>query len=240
MSTLKKRMWNIASDSENGNLNPAVLIDFDDTAAEQNVGELLLNQFGDSSWLQLRDRFQLGEINLKEYQESAFRNIQASRATMKDYVKRHAKMRPYFKDLWNYCRAEDIPMAIVSYGLDFYIEALLEKEGFDQVPVYAVHTNFTARGISYDYPYAYSENDGGNHKTLLVNQYRRQGYHVIYVGDGHSDFSPATRADLVFAHGTLAEECHHYRIPFRAFRNFQNVLMTLKKVHSKHTSIQSG
>ena len=48
----------------------AVLTDFDDTAAYQNVAELLLNRFGDSSWMDIRARFRSGELTLKEYQLS--------------------------------------------------------------------------------------------------------------------------------------------------------------------------
>ena len=69
-------MRNIDGNSGSASLAPAVLTDFDDTAAAQNVGEMLLNRFGDSTWPQLRHRFHTGELTLKEYQEIAFRNIQ--------------------------------------------------------------------------------------------------------------------------------------------------------------------
>ena len=58
----------------------AVLTDFDDTAAYQNVAELLLDRFGDSSWMDIRARFRAGELTLKEYQEITFRDILADRS----------------------------------------------------------------------------------------------------------------------------------------------------------------
>ena len=111
----------------NGSLPPAVLVDFDDTAAEQNVAELLLKRFGDPTWQDVRERLMSRDLTLKEYQEIVFRNIQADRATMQGYVKNNASLRPYFGELWSYCRSNDFPMAIVSLGLDFYIEALVGK-----------------------------------------------------------------------------------------------------------------
>ena len=81
----------------------AVLTDFDDTAAYHNVAELLLNRFGDSSWMDIRARFRSGELTLKEYQEITFRNILADRSEMWDYVKRYASFRPYFGALWQHC-----------------------------------------------------------------------------------------------------------------------------------------
>ena len=89
-------MTTTGRDSAIARTRPAVLTDFDDTAAVQNVAELLLNQFGDPSWKDVRQRFRDGHMSLKEYQEITFRNIQADRATMQSYVKGHANLRPCF------------------------------------------------------------------------------------------------------------------------------------------------
>ena len=39
---------------------PAVLTDYDDTAAVQNVAELLLGEFGAPDWQEVRERFRNG------------------------------------------------------------------------------------------------------------------------------------------------------------------------------------
>jgi len=217
---------------ESDNRPPAVLTDFDDTAAEQNVAQLLLQRFGHPTWQEVRQRFRAGEINLKEYQEITFRDIQADRSTMQDYVKQHASLRPYFKELWEYCRAHDVPMAIVSQGLDFYIEALLEKEGYTRIPVYAVNAQFTPQGITYEYRHTRpGQAEKGNSKGLVVERYRQKGHYVFYAGDGVSDFEAASRADLLFAHKTLAEECVRSDIPFRPFTDFRGMLLALQEYH---------
>ena len=95
-------MTTTGRDSAIARTRPAVLTDFDDTAAAQNVAELLLNQFGDPSWKDVRQRFRDGHMSLKEYQEITFRNIQADRATMQSYVKDHANLRPFFRELWSF------------------------------------------------------------------------------------------------------------------------------------------
>ena len=209
---------------------PAVLTDFDDTAAEQNVAEMLLQRFGDTNWPDVRAQFRSGALTLKEYQEITFRNILADRTTMQDYVKANANLRPWFGELWQHCQERGLPMAIVSMGLDFYIEALLEKEGFPQVPVYAVETSFTDGGIVYKYNFTYpGEPHRGNSKGLVVSRFRRQGYRVLYMGDGRSDFEAAVEADQVFAHSVLAEECQRQGIPFRPFHDFGDVLSALRE-----------
>ena len=133
-------MRTTGANSASGRPHPAVLTDFDDTAAVQNVAELLLEKFGAPDWMDVRQRFRNGHIDLKEYQEITFRTIQADRATMQAYVKEHANLRPYFRELWGFCQTNDFPMAVVSQGLDFYIQALLDKEGLGRVPIYAVNT----------------------------------------------------------------------------------------------------
>ncbi len=213
--------------------SPAVLTDFDDTAAVQNVAEMLLERFGDPSWKQVRQRFRAGEVTLKEYQEIAFRQIQADRAAMQAFVQENASLRPHFGALWDYCQIQGVPLAVVSQGLDFYIKALLDKEGFPKVPVYSVNTRFTRRGITYLYRHAHpGQKHLGNSKGLVVDQYRQQGHYVIYIGDGRSDFEAAERADLVFAHKVLAEECRRKQIPFQPFQDFGSVLAALRKFRS--------
>ena len=234
-------MRNIDSSSANASAGPAVLTDFDDTAALENVAELLLNRFGDPTWQDVRRRFRSSELTLNEYQEITFRNILADRAIMQDYVKQNANLRPYFKELWEHCQEQDVPMAVVSQGLDFYIEALLEKDGLSQIPVHAVVTRFTPQGITYEYRHARPGRERlGNSKGLVVDRYREQGHYIIYIGDGLSDFEAAGKADLLFAHRTLAEECARTNIPFRPFTDFQGVLVALQEYSHNGTGPTLG
>ena len=219
--------------SAKDNRRAAVLLDFDDTAAEQNVAEMLLTRFGDPTWQEVRGRFRAGELNLKEYQEVTFRNIQADLATMQDYVRSHANLRPYFGELRAYCQENGIPFAIVSQGLDFYIEALLAKEGHTQVPVYAVNTSFSGQGIAYEYLHTRAgQEKQGNSKGLVVEQFQQQGYHIFYAGDGMSDFEAATLVDVLYAHRTLAQECMRSNIPFHPFNDFQDMFHAVREYHS--------
>ena len=169
-------MKTTGANSASGRPRPAVLTDFDDTAAAQNVAEMLLNQFGAPDWKDVRQRFRDGQINLKEYQEITFRSIHADRATMQSYVKDHANLRPFFRELWGFCQANDFPMAVVSQGLDFYREALLDRERITGVPVYAVDTEFRSGKISYHYNHAYpGQESQGNSKGFVVESFQERG-----------------------------------------------------------------
>ena len=225
-------MTTTGANSANGKLSPAILTDFDDTAAAQNVAELLLNRFGDPSWREVRQRFRDGELNLKEYQEITFRNIRADRSAMQHYVREHATLRPYFAELHYFCRSNDIPIAVVSQGLDFYISALLERDGFADVPIYAVDTGFQNGNIHYHYNHAYPGRENqGNSKALIVERYQREGHYVIFAGDGVSDQEASLQADMVFAHRSLARFCEEQGIGYHPFQDFKQILLTLRELH---------
>ncbi|MCH8989624.1 MAG: MtnX-like HAD-IB family phosphatase [Chloroflexi bacterium] len=223
-------MKTTGANSASGRPLPAVLTDFDDTAAAQNVAEMLLKQFGDPGWKDVRQRFRDGRIGLKEYQEITFRNIRADRATMQSYVKEHASLRPFFRELWDFCQTNNIPMAVVSQGLDFYIEALLERAGLSRVPVYAVNTEFKAGEISYHYNHTYPGKESqGNSKGFVVESFQERGCYVFFAGDGQSDLEAARKADSTFAHRTLAKFCDEEGIPYQPFEDFRGMLLAVRE-----------
>ena len=210
----------------------AVLTDFDDTAAVQNVAELLLHRFGASDWPAVRQRFRDGELSLKEYQEITFLDIAASKSEMQNFVRANAEFRPGFADLCWFCRQNDIPLAIVSQGLDFYIQALLDGVGLPEVPVYAVATDFDDGGriAGYRYDFAYPEApERGNSKARIVRQFQAAGRYVFFMGDGRSDFEAAEVADAVLAHRQLAGMCDAAGVAWRPFGDFVGVLGVVRE-----------
>ena len=217
---------------------PAVICDFDDTIAVENVAELLLEHFSeDGIWRQLKRRSREKLLPFKEYQEQAFILTKASMEAMQAVVKEQATLRPHFRELWRYCRERDIPMAIVTVGLDFYVDALLEREGLKEVPRYAAKARFTPQGMTFEYPYPWDGSgtlpqdiclQWGNCKCSVLAKYKRKGHSILYVGDGRSDFCPASMADHIFARSQLAELCRQNGVLYTEFQDFQDVLNGLK------------
>ena len=65
-------MRSTGADNEKADRPLAVLCDFDDTIALQNVAQLLLDRFGQGKWQELRQQLRNGEINFRQYQERSF------------------------------------------------------------------------------------------------------------------------------------------------------------------------
>jgi len=211
---------------------PAVLTDFDDTAAAQNVAELLLHRFGHPTWTDVRERFRQGELSLKDYQEITFRRMRGDKAAMQAYVRENACFRDHFGELAAFCANHSIPMCIVSQGLDFYVQALLDQSGHPHMPVHAVRAEFDDSGRIIEYGYDFTYDDApelGNSKALMVRRFQQQGYHVFFAGDGRSDFEAGEVADTVFAHRQMAEMCSEAGIAYTPFTDFGPVLDALRR-----------
>ena len=210
---------------------PAVVCDFDDTTVLENVAEMLLVEFGGDGWRDYQRQNSMHLISLKEYQERAFSTVKVGREAMKALVKKKATLRPHFKALYQYCRENDVPLAIASMGLDFYVEALLEREGMESIPYYAVDTEFTPSGINYGYRFTWEGCwQPGNCKCLTLEHYRGQGHTILFVGDGRSDICPATKSDMVFARRYLEEHFQEENLPYVGLKDFSLVLDALKNI----------
>lgn len=212
----------------------ALLVDFDETACEQNVAELLLARFCDDGWQDLRRAFREGRITLRQYQETAFRRVRATPEEMAEAVRASARLRPGWAGLVAWARRHRIPLAVVTNGLGFYARALLEPYLRQGVALYAVEAHFEPHGVRYEYPY---EEPGrpcwgyGNCKCRVLELYRREGRRVVYIGDSaRSDLCPALAADLRFARASLREHLLRERIPHHEFADFHAVVKALREV----------
>ena len=216
--------------SQRGEQGLALLVDFDDTAAAQNVAELLLTRFGGDEWREIREQFRRGETNLRTYQEDAFATTEASEQEMQAYVGQAGALREGFLDLVRYCIANDIHVAIASNGLTFYIRALLDRHDLTKgIPVYAVESRSAPGDADFAYPYATETCwEWGNCKCLVLQRYRDEGRRVLFAGDGMSDACAAGRADFVYARSRLLEHCREAGIPHKAFEEFTAVLADIR------------
>ena len=226
-------MKNIGLDCKKHKFPPAVICDFDDTTMLENVAEIILKEFGGNEWEVYRKQHSLKMIGLKEYQELAFKSVKADVTQMKAIVKQRATSRPYFKTLFDYCESHDIPLAIATLGLDFYVEAVLEREGMETLQHYSATTKFIGNQMQFSYPYA-SERcwQTGNCKCAVIQKYRSLGYSILFAGDGNSDICPADKADTVFAHRFLEQNYQSRGLSYIPLTDFAQVLCKLHKSES--------
>ena len=205
-----------------------VQCDFDGTIAEEDVSFMLLDAFADGDWEQLFREYQEGKISVGRFNADAFAMVKASRESLLEVVRGKVKVRPGFQELVEYCHSKSFRFVIVSNGLDFYIEEILKGIGMTHLEVFAAQTRFQPEGLKVQYigpDGSYLDED---FKVVYVNSFLREGYRIIYVGNGTSDLAPAKKCHYIFATGVLVDHCKQINLGCTSFTDFNQVIRALE------------
>jgi 2-hydroxy-3-keto-5-methylthiopentenyl-1-phosphate phosphatase len=221
-------------------MNVAVLCDFDGTITEDDVAQLIFDRFGSHIWWDIENRFRRGEISCRNALIGEFSTVRASKQEIESYLKNNVPMNGAFSQFVESCRSRNVPLSIVSDGLDFYIDLILREINLDGVNVYCNKAVFEDNKVRITFPYTNPKCDKcGNCKTQHLKKLKKKGYSVIYVGDGYSDMCVAKEADIVIAKSHLLDFCRSNKIacvPFKEFTEvatlFNKKLDELEKTHN--------
>ncbi len=209
-------------------MNTLVQCDFDGTITEEDMGFLLLDSFASEGWRRLLTEYREGRMSVGYFNTRAFAMVKADRQTLLKFVRSKVKIRAGFHELLAYCHRKGFRFVIVSNGLVFYIESILRDIGIDNIDILAAQTNFTPKGIEAKYigPEGNQIQDG--FKETYIRLFLRNGYRVVYVGNGISDTSPARLAHHIFATGELLNYCKETNLNCTPFVDLKDVVRGLE------------
>ena len=173
-----------------------LLSDFDGTVIDIDSGEYVLDRFANGDWRYVEQQFRLGEISFEESLRDEFGMITESKDEILKKVDPAVSIRPYFGDVVNYCQNKGIELKLVSGGLDFCIEHILERNRL-HVDVISPKTTFAPDGLKLEFP-RLSNPRSFSFKDDTVRSYQRKDYCVLYVGDGYADYFALKEANLRF------------------------------------------
>lgn len=198
-----------------------VVTDFDGTITKRDVSELLLQEFTGDAWQEVERLHP--QIGTKETLRREFALVRATREEVLAAADRLAELDPTFPPFLDSCRAQGIPVEIVSEGFDTYLAHLLERWGLD-LPYRTNAARFDGDRIALTNPWGDPQCElCGTCKMKRVLELRVAGYEVAYVGNGISDICPALEADLVFAKEDLERLCKEHGRAYVPFRDFADV-----------------
>ena len=211
-------------------METAVQCDFDGTITEEDVSFLLLDAFADGNWRQIWKDYAAGEIPVGAFNTRAFAMVKADKQTLIDFVlmSDRVRIRPGFHELLGYCSRKGFKFVIVSNGLGFYIEVILENMGIKGVEVFAAQSRFSPEGMKVKYIGPDGSQMEAGFKEAHTELLKRRGYSVVYVGNGSSDIYPAKRASHVFATGDLLRRCREEKLECTPFNDFKDVVRGLE------------
>jgi 2-hydroxy-3-keto-5-methylthiopentenyl-1-phosphate phosphatase len=208
----------------------AVQCDFDGTITEEDVSFLLLDTFVGSQWREMWKDYVAGKIPVGTFNKKVFALVKADRRTLLDVVfsSDRVKIRPGLRELLDYCSQKGFKFIIVSNGLIFYIEAILENLGLDSIEVFAAQNQFSPDGMKVKYVGPDGSEMEVGFKEAYTELLRKRGYSVVYVGNGVSDIYSSRQAIKVFATGDLLQRCREEKLECTPFNDLNDVVWGLE------------
>ncbi len=215
-----------------------VLCDFDGTITLRDVTNAVLDNFTGRAWRdEVLTRYRDGQINHFEVMQGSYAYLQTPLPELLTFS-RTMPFRPNFDTLVSFCQSQRYHLAVVSGGLDWYIEALLPPG----VPFHSYLSRYDeARQVwTVHLPDQPSVDlaAGQDFKVRVLEELRREypaGGPVVFIGDGRNDGPVAAQADHVFAvkGSWLAQICAGRGQPCTEFEDFAEVIGALSELEAK-------
>lgn len=211
-------------------INYSLFIDFDYTITTDDVGNRFYTYFSRGENEPLVKKWLKREISTNECL-----NKEASlcRGTLNEFMAYIDKFEIDlgFHSLLALCRDEEIPHYILSDGLDFYIQRILDKYNIKDVPIYCNVAEFSNDGLQVKLPYWTPKcSSCGNCKGERIRKLKREDDLVIYIGDGLSDLCGTKEADVIFAKDDLASFLRQEGRDFIEYDDLYKVTENLKEI----------
>jgi 2-hydroxy-3-keto-5-methylthiopentenyl-1-phosphate phosphatase len=211
---------------------PVIFCDFDGTITNTDNIISIMKKFAPPEWKQIKNQVLSQTISIQAGVGEMFSLLPS---TCKDeiiqFLKETASIREGFQEFVHYSQTKNIPFYIVSGGIDFFVNPILESFGpFNEI--YCNHGDFSGEFIRIQWPYACDEacsNGCGCCKTSIIRKHTNSDHFKIVIGDSITDLQAAKQADLVLARDFLAEKCKELGLHYYSFQTFHDCQIILEK-----------
>ena len=215
-------------------MKTAIQIDFDGTISVEDISFMLLDEYAGDSWRNVLADYTSGRKTVGAFNREVFGMVKADYRTMFEKVMASNRViiRPGLRELVDYCSLRNYRIIIVSNGLTFYIKAIMKNMGLDDIEIHASENDFSPDGMKVRYVGPDGNELDTGFKEAYTDMLLKEGYRVIYIGDGASDIVPARMAYMVFATGELLAKCHKENLECTQYNDFFDVLENMKELES--------
>ncbi|KAI4961776.1 hypothetical protein J4E86_000805 [Alternaria arbusti] len=230
--------------------------DFDGTITLQDSNDFMTDNIGYG-----RDKRRAGNIaclnNEISFRDS-FRDMMDSVTKPYDqciqYLVDNIKLDPGFKGFFEWSLENNIPVVVLSSGMEPVIKALLEKlvgPNASKMQVLGNHVgpregkNINEEG-GWQILFKHPGSGFGHDKSIELRKYSSLPENLrptmFYAGDGVSDLSAARETDLLFAKKghDLISYCAREDVPFTVFEDWSNILAKCKSIVEGKTTVQAA
>jgi 2,3-diketo-5-methylthio-1-phosphopentane phosphatase len=209
-----------------------IFCDFDGTITKGDTTDFLLEELADPAWRDVEKEWEAGKIGSKECMQKQVPLIRGGTEAVIAALK-SVKVEQSFAPFANWCRQKQIPLTIVSDGIDFVIRHILSREEILVNGIIANHLSENEFGYlslsSPKQPGYGASCSSGVCKCQVLSAEVSNPVKVV-IGDGRSDFCWAPEADILFAKSKLYSYCQTNNIACRSFANFSDIRMALEEI----------
>ena len=209
--------------------SPWVIVsDFDGTLSSKDSIKYLLENYADDDWKITQEKINKGDLSEVLGLEQLLKHLTIHWSDALQIITDSITLDKYLKSFLEYLHEKNIPIIIVSSGLDVVIESLLlkNKKEFNLIVTNTLEKEDEIIKVINPY-HKYSENFT-NTKDAIVSQLKSEGVKIIYLGDGLSDIPAAKKADIVFAKNDLKDFFAKNNLKYKNLNSLENVVEFLK------------
>ena len=205
-----------------------VYSDFDGTITTCDTLQHLLRQFAEPEWRELEEAWLTGRLDTRTCLSRQLQMINASDEAIREVLD-GITLDSGFWNCYRWLQRSGIPLEIVSDGILAFIEYVMHRHGFSEIPIRANealrnHDKWTFSSPWWDDAYPHCATS----KATIIQRAQAAGHRVVFIGDGHSDRYAATRADVLFAKGYLAQFCQDNKLSYRPYETFHDIERELR------------
>jgi 2-hydroxy-3-keto-5-methylthiopentenyl-1-phosphate phosphatase len=211
-----------------------ILIDFDGTLVTTNVAIVLVEEFCPNGKFiagEIDRKLARGEMTLREAWAAEVDLLPADRLDeMAAFAAQHTQFRAGAAEMCGWFEGTGTPATILSGGLDFYIQPILDSAGI-KLPILSELVRRDPGGhLILEHPHGHETcRICGICKARAVDQRSGPGSLAVFIGDGGTDRYAAEAADVIFARHRLRTYCEAQGLPFFPFEEFGPVTERLQR-----------
>lgn len=211
---------------------PLIFCDFDGTITARDNIVAIMKHFAPEESAPIIRQILNQEISIRKGVGKLFGLLpSALKEEITYFALQQAEIREGFQRFLDYIKREEISFRVVSGGIDFFVDPILEPFGLKTNQVFRNESDFSGEYIQITWPHPCDDNcqgDCGLCKTSLFRRYANEKHFKIMIGDSITDLAASKQADLVFARGFLLEKCLELGLPHHPYESFDDIVRVLK------------
>ncbi len=204
-----------------------IISDFDGTITKKDTLYHFFKEYASDGWMTVEKLWKERKIGSKECLIREFELVENLSVELIEEFIATLELDGYFKDFIELTNKNDVDFIIVSDGIDYFINRVLEKNNIKNLKIISNIGKFSKNSFEITCPMEYKgcKVNSGTCKCKVIENLKKNYKELIYIGDGTSDFCVAENVKLnkLFVKDSLLEFCIDKNIKHTKYNTFKDI-----------------